>query len=729
MAELSLKEQLEENEELFKKTGHLFGYEKLKRKESDPGTYEAVWHILSNICNTAWSVGCMTSTSAVANEGGDALWGLHIPTGDAVCVSRGITAHPGLLADMIKSFIRLGYEEYPGFNNGDIFENNDPHYGGIHTPDFDMCMPIIYEGKLIAWASSVTHVNDVGMAQAGSIGFLNPNVFADGLTVSMEKVGEGDKYFPWYDLRIKSRTRTPDLVLGDARGRLAGCITIRERLFEVIEKYGLDFIMDASKEYVEDSRRYAVSRIKTQTIPGRIRKSQFKDLAMKGKRILDPSQDIDCLFNLPMELTVNADATVKFSLRGASGTVPFGQNISPTALRSGLLNGYSHMVGFDMFNSGPTASWEVEMPPSGSWANPFEKDFFASSGVAWAPAVIWMSSLYEVFGRLFQMRGFVEEMAAGAATTMTAEFAGQSQLGMYIASLTLEQASNGSPARGFADGENSAWCIYTPNADFGSAEVFESFLPFLYLGRNIEPDSGGYGQFRGGLGHTAVWMIYGTTGIDYQCGCAGMRSKVLPNHGMYGAYPTWPDRPSYAHDTNLKELIDNQQPLIHERGPALDPTIDKVITARQMESAAIAPFVTPEPLQNYDVILHPISGAQSMGDPITRDGKSVEDDLNKGWTSRRVAEEIHGLVVKQAGERDFTVDIAASEKRRAEIRKERIAKAVPFKEWWAEERKRVENRENMNEAVLHMWRTSMELSPDYGDELKAFWKLPDDFVF
>ena len=158
----------------------------------------------------------------------------------------------------------------------------------------------------------------------------------------------------------------------------------------------------------------------------------------------------------------------------------------------------SHIVGFDMFNSGPTASWNVEMPPSGSWANPFEKDYFASSGVAWAPAVIWMSSLYEVFGRLFQMRGFVEEMAAGAATTMTAEFAGENQLGMYVASLTLEQASNGSPARGYADGENSAWCIYTPNADFGSAEVFESFLPFLYLGRNIEPDSGGYGQFRGG---------------------------------------------------------------------------------------------------------------------------------------------------------------------------------------------------------------------------------------
>lgn len=729
MAEATLAEQLAQNERLFEETGYLFGYERLNCKESDPGTYEAVWHILSNICNAAWRVGCMASTSPVAAEGGDALWGLHTATGEAICVSRGITAHPGLLADMIKSFIRLGYEEYPGFRNGDIFENNDPHYGGIHTPDFDMCMPIVHEGRVIAWASSVTHVNDVGMTQAGSIGFMNPDVFADGLTFSMEKVGENDRYFPWYDLRIRSRTRTPEYVLGDARGRLAGCITIRQRLFEVIEKYGLEFVLDASKEYVEDSRRYAVARVRNQAVPGRVRKAQFKDLAMKGKRVKDPSQDVDCLFNLPMELVVEGDASVRISLRGASGTVPFGENISPTALRSGLLNGYSHIVGFDMFNSGPTASWKVETPPPGSWANPFEKDFLASSGVAWAPAVIWMSSLYEVFGRLFQTRGFVEEMAAGAATTMTAEFAGPNQLGMYVASLTLEQASNGSPARGYADGENSAWCIYTPNADFGSAEVIEGYLPLLYLGRNIERDSGGYGQFRGGLGHTAVWMVHGTTGIDYQCGCAGIRSKVLPNHGMYGAYPTWPDRPSYAHETNLRELIEARKPLIHERGPAEDPDVARLFEARRREIAAIAPFVTHEPLQDYDVIVHPISGAQAMGDPISRSAAAVEEDLNKGWTSRRVAEEIHGLVVEEKGASEYAVDVVGSERRRQEIREERKRRAVPFAHWWAEERKRVAAKEGMAPAVLEMWRSSMELSPDYGDELRRFWALADDFSF
>ena len=728
MVSNSLLGELRANDEAFAQTGRLFGLEKLNRKESDPGTYEAMWHILSNLCNIGWETGCKVSSSPIAVEGGDALWSLNLPTGEAICVSRGITAHVSLLAEMIRSLIELGYEDEPGFRPGDIFENNDPHYGGIHAPDFDMAMPLFYGDTLVAWASCVSHVNDCGSVTPGSVGFLNPDCYSDGLCISMEKVGANDRFYPWYEKRIRSRTRTPDFVLGDARGRLAGCVTIRDRLMEVIDKYGLDFFRDATQEYVEDSRRYAVSRVKTQTVPGRARKSQFKDLAMKGKRTILPKQDVDCLFNLPMEVEVNADASVRFSLRGASGTVPFGENISPTGLRSGLLNGYSHIIGFDMFNSGPGAAWTVEAPPDGSWANPFEKDFAASSGVAWAPAVIWMSNLYEVFGRLFQMRGFVEEMAAGAATTMTAEFAGITQLGYYLAGLTLEQASNGSPARGFADGENSAWCIYTPNADFGNAEVTELYYPILYLGRNIDPDSGGYGRFHGGLGHTAVWMVHNTpSGIEYQCGDAGMRSKVVANHGMYGAYPTKPDSPSYAHKTNVKELIDARKPLVHGRGTAEKPELTVNIEAAELVTKAHPPFVTPEPLQNYDLIVHPISGAQSMGDPIERDPSAIEDDLNKGWTDVRVATEIHGAVVSHNG--SYAVDAAATGRRRAEIREERKRNAVPFRDWWTSESERVAAKENMDPAVLDMWRSSMALSPDYGAELRAFWNLPDDFEF
>ena len=726
----TLKQKLEDNDALLKNTGHLFGLEKLPRKEEDPGTYEAIWNILLNICNTGWTVGCKVSSSPVAAEGGDALWSLHLPTGEAICTSKGILSHTGLLSLLIRSYIEHGYEENPGFRLGDIFENNDPHYGGIHSPDFQTTIPIFYEGELIAWAGSVSHVMDSGSVTPGSIGFLNPDCFSDGMPVTMEKIGQDDRFHPWYEMRIRSRTRTPDLVIGDARGRLAGCITVRDRVVQLIEKYGIDYFKDVTREYIEDSRRYAVSRVKTQAVPGRLRKSNFKDLAMAGKRVILPEQNVYCLFNLPLEFTIDARAKVSFSLRGASGWVPFGENITPSACVSALLNGYSHIVGFDMFNWGAVAAWDLETPPAGSWANPYPVNYFASSGVAWAPAVMWISSLYESFGRLYHMRGFVEEMAAGAGTTMTAEFSGTNQYGIYTAGLTLEQASNGSPARGIADGENSAWCIYTPNADFGNAEVSELFYPILYLGRNVEPDSGGYGKFRGGLGHTAVWMVMNTSGIEYQCGCAGIRSKLVANHGMYGAYPTWPDRPSYASGTNVKALIEAQKPLVHERGDPEAPILAKNVEAETLVTNAVAPFVTPEPLHDYDLIVHPISGAQSMGDPIERDPENVRSDLDKGWTREWVAETIYGVVAERDEKsKERHVDEGATERKRDQIREARKRRGIPFREWWEQERQKIQAKENMADAVLHMWRTSMELSPEYARELREFWQLPEDFTF
>ena len=63
------------------------------------------------------------------------------------------------------------------------------------------------------------------------------------------------------------------------------------------------------------------------------------------------------------------------------------------------------------------------------------------------------------------------------------------------------------------------------------------------------------------------------------------------------------------------------------------------------------------------------------------------------------------------------------------MRAARKKRGVPFRQWWREERKRVLARESMASAVLEMWRTSMKLSPDYAAEIRAFWKLPDDFTF
>lgn len=727
---LTLRERLEENDRLFQETGHLFGLRELRLKQEDPGTYEAIWHILLNIVNTGWAVGRRVSTSPLTREGGDAMWALHLPTGECVCTSRGITGHTGMLAALIRKLIELGYEEVPGIQPGEIFENNDPHYGGIHPIDFDSAVPIFYGDELVAWATAVTHVMDVGFILPGSTGFLNPDAFADGMHVSMEKVGAGDRFYPWYEMRIKSCTRMPDWVMSDARSRLAGMLTIRDRIIQLIDKYGLDYFKEATKEYIEDSRRYAARRIATQSIPGRLRKSNFKDLAMKGKRVVLPHQDRDFLFNVPLEMTITPQGKARFSLRGASALVPFGQNINPVAIVSALLNGYSHLVGFDMFNSGPVATWEIETPPPGSWANPYPVNYYASAGVAWAPIIIWLGSIYEAISRTYYARGYLEEVASGPARVVAPEFSGIGQYGLFVAGTNAEAAASGAPARAIADGENAAWCLYTPNGDQGNAEVMEMFYPYLYIGRNLEPDSGGYGKYRGGLSHTAVWLIKNTPGVDYQASCAGMSSKLPGNHGMFGAYPHYPLRGSYASGTNVRELIEARQPLVHERGDPVEPELAKRVKAAVLETNLTAPFMTPSQLHEYDLVVHPNPGGEPLGDPIERDPALVKYDLDNGWTRPWVAAEIYGVVASYDEEsEEWKIDEAATERRRREIRETRKARGVPFRKWWEGERQRILAKEDMSEAVLEMWRSSLELSPDYGQELRAFWNLPPDFTF
>jgi hypothetical protein len=154
------------------------------------------------------------------------------------------------------------------------------------------------------------------------------------------------------------------------------------------------------------------------------------------------------------------------------------------------------------------------------------------------------------------------------------------------------------------------------------------------------------------------------------------------------------------------------------------------VTADVLEADAIAPFVTPHQLHEYDLIIHPVSGAQALGDPIEREPELVQADLNKGWTRDWVASNVNGVVASyDEATKEWTVDVTATERRRAEIREERKQRAMPFREWWQQERQKVQAKENMADAVQTMWRSSMELTPTYGAEIRAFWQLPDDFTF
>lgn len=134
-----------------------------------------------------------------------------------------------------------------------------------------------------------------------------------------------------------------------------------------------------------------------------------------------------------------------------------------------------------------------------------------------------------------------------------------------------------------------------------------------------------------------------------------------------------------------------------------------------------------EKYYEYDLYLAVQRGGPGLGDPLERDPRDIQNDLDEGFILQRFAEGVYGAALTNENGR-LHVDEAATEERRAELRKERAEKAVPVSEYIEQERQRVLNGD-FHEPVREMYESSMQLSESWAAKYREFWNLPEDFTF
>jgi hypothetical protein len=107
---------------------------------------------------------------------------------------------------------------------------------------------------------------------------------------------------------------------------------------------------------------------------------------------------------------------------------------------------------------------------------------------------------------------------------------------------------------------------------------------------------------------------------------------------------------------------------------------------------------------------------------------AIEHDLNEGFLTVDVAVRVYGVAIEK---RDsvFAVDVDATASRRKEMLDERAARAVPVRDWIAQERERRVLSRDVIEPVRNMYRSSMELSAKWAAQYRAFWNLDDEFIY
>jgi len=718
---LTLGKMLQESEQLFEKTGHYMGLERLELKEADPILYEKIFSRIRGGVVTARETALNIAANPIIEEEGELCFTLYTPEGDSVALSTGIIIHVHTMSDAIKYMIRKGYEENPGIADGDIFVNNDPQIGDVHNADIQTLVPIFWERECIGWAGAVTHELDVGARTPGSMAVGPINRLEDGIDLPAMKCGQNDTLFRDYQERCVRAVRTPLFWTLDEKTRLTGCHMIRRAVQDIVRALGIDIYKQFIREVIEEGRCSLLGRVREQLVPGTYQTAAFIDYQFAGETSLPEEAAVDGLLHAPLEMTVMPDGKLDLSFEGANAWGYHSFNCSPSGMQGAFWAILAQtLISNDKVNDGAYLATELHLSP-GTWTNP--QNPITSHSDAWYGLVPAFSALTRPLSRAWQARGFVEEVICGWGDGNTLQGGSIDAFGEQSAICNMESSCVGAGAGIVNDGLDYASSAWNPQGDMGDIENWELLEPLLYLGRRVKPNSGGFGRRRGGSGYDSLRMLWNQPRYKLQNLSEG---RVFAQAGVFGGYPAAAGYRHNVHDTNLQQIFEDRRPYpTHDPDPG-DSTINRLVEGCASFDKRATTML--KSFSRYDLYLAFVKGGPGLGDPLQRAADEVERDMNEGFLTSVVAERVYGVTVEK---RDgvFAVDVEASAKRRKEMLDERGDRAVPVCDWIAQERERRVLSRDVIDPVRRMYRSSMALSPEWAAQYRAFWNLDDEFTY
>ncbi|MCC7411846.1 MAG: hydantoinase B/oxoprolinase family protein [Gammaproteobacteria bacterium] len=717
-----LKGMLDESERLLVETGRYYGVDSLTLKDGNPIYYEKIWSRLRGGIVGARETALNISASPIVREIGELCFALFTPEGDSITLSTGIMAHVHTMSEAIKHMLRSEYEEDPGIAHGDIFVNNDPQLGDVHNADVMEMLPIIHEGELIGWAAGVTHEIDVGAPQPASMPIGTVSRYEDGWILSCQKVGSNDQLHRDYENRINTAVRTPFYWLLDEKCRIVGCQLIRDNVLRLVQEEGLATYKTFIREVIEDTRRAFLANLELMTVPGTYRFPSFMDVAHSNDRDRMPEfAAVDSIMNCPLEVRIGADCSFELDLDGANKWGYHSFNCTPSGLQGGLWVGLSQtLIPNDKVNDGAYLATKFNTP-YGTWANPDNPA--CSNTLSWMFLIPCFTGMFHALSQAFVGRGYVEEVvAAYPFTGNVTQGGGPNHVGNPNGAWSnFEHSCCGISARYVLDGETGCAAVWNPEGDMGDVEAWEQLEPLLYIGRNVRPNTGGAGKYRGGLGWESVRLVYNT---PYQVMFNGRDGFVFQTSGLFGGYPGASGYRHSVKNTDMKERIAKRLPY-----PVRDQDPDNSQIEANVRGDVVKDqhcYHHPDLHKEYDIYLSLIAGGHGVGDPLERDPKLVVTDLDEGYLLERYAVPIYGVVAHPGQDGKWVLNAAGTAARRAEMRKQRLERSQSVEAWMAQTRPRVEKMDFIP-AVRKMYRESHELSAKWRHEYRGFWGLPADW--
>ncbi len=520
---------------------------------------------------------------------------------------------------------------------GDVYFHNDVYRseGGIgHLPDLCVTVPVFDGGQVVAFVQAFGHHDDIGGGVPGSMPSGARSVFEEGLMVPPIKLWDAGVPNRAALTIMTRNSRMPDSLAADLDAECSACLMGSRRIAEIFARYGRDTVEACFDAIVavttETYRREILAKIPSGTwawedyaehdgVDAPRLHTQRITLTKVGEdEPGGPKLIIDFAGTAPQ-----AKGPINHCGDYADGNflkkwlAPILRNLADTPERMAELD----------VNEGVVELIEMRFPPPGTLLTPV---FPAPTNARTFVILRLLGVLAGVVAKAVDGR-----MPADQETIRYTGIYGHDDAGEPY--LMREVLGGGSGGRYYADGEDTIHVV--PDSRNLPSEFTESRFPFIIERLGLAIDSGGPGQFRGGLGYDKHIRVR----KDAHFMSIADRS-ILACWGLKGGKAGRPFRVTIDPD-----------------GPG-ERDVDALVDAEFVPAGTVIRIRT--------------TGGGGWGDPLARDVNAVVRDVLWAKVSRDSAAADYGVVI--IGDQDDPrADLEATAIQRAELRSARPA-SEPF---------------------------------------------------
>jgi N-methylhydantoinase B len=525
---------------------------------------------------------------------------------------------------------------------GDVFFHNDVYRseGGIgHLPDLCVTVPVFADGsdgpEVVAFVQAFGHHDDIGGAVPGSMPSSATSVFEEGLMVPPIRLwSEGVPNRAALTILTRN-SRMPESLAADLDAECSACLMGARRLGELFERYGRDTVESCFDAIIDRTtqtyRREILSKIPvgTWTWEDYAEHDGVDEPQLHTQRItLTRTPDDPDGARLVIDFagtSAQAKGPINHCADYSDGVflkkwlAPILRNLADTPDRMAELD----------VNEGIVPLIEMRFPPPGTLLTPV---FPAPTNARTFVILRLLGVLAGVVAKAVDGR-----MPADQETIRYTGVYGDDMDGHPY--LMREVLGGGAGGRYYADGEDTIHVV--PDSRNLPTEFTESRFPFIVERLDLALDSGGPGQFRGGLGYEKhIRMLK-----DAHFMSIADRS-ILACWGVRGG----------------------------KAGQPFSVTVDPGGPRERVVDA----LADDEPVKAGEVIRIRTTGGGGWGDPLDRDPAAVVRDLRWRKVSPASARDDYGVVVSGSADAgDLRVDELVTAELRARLRTERPAER-PF---------------------------------------------------